>query len=455
MCKAAMILAGGLLVLSACRAPVPSGPVSAATPAAAGRPAPQVTLLPATPSAGVSPSPSPTPSILPRPVASCVASREVSYLSSSPVWSPDGRWLLYLRQRHSLLRQGGSLCENSVTQRDAYHLLDLHSGYSHALWPDASYVQARQIRPVWSPDASQAALLARFGKDRWRVFVLTPATLRLQPLDVSPPGPQQPLWGPDSQSLFLPGIEADSRLNLLRWHPASEQLTSLGIFTLAREQEPWNRWLPHAGRLLALEARAQGGQTRLSLTLQAAGQPPQTLWEQVFPGQARGESLAVSPDERQAAFWLRLPAESGTDSVQLRLLDLASGSVSQIFTGSDALPLMDWSKDSRQLAFSGQTRPGEAYEIYAWAPERLRQLTHSDAAVRNQDPAWAPDAGSLIFASSRGSPSGLQPAEALWQLELKGEGLRQLTCANASHDELDSGDGEDWLLQSGPAERCP
>ena len=152
---------------------------------------------------------------------------------------------------------------------------------------------------------------------------------------------------------------------------------------------------------------------------------------QLTAGTRSDSSPRWSPDGRWLAFVSNRDGETETAHGELYVLPANSGEPRRLTDGKEGVESIAWSPDSRRIAFARRVRD-EAYEeederrrpprrftrvfykldSVGWTGDRRkhifvsdlegseRQLTDGDC--ENDEPAWSPDGGRLVFTSSRG-----------------------------------------------------
>jgi TolB protein len=135
-----------------------------------------------------------------------------------------------------------------------------------------------------------------------------------------------------------------------------------------------------------------------------------------------------SPDGQQLVF--RLAGKKGNGLV---IADVATGALKTLIAGVAHDNFPSWSPKGDRIAFTSD-RDGD-YEIYSIRPDGtdLRRLTHSPG--NDAHSAWSPDGEWIVFTSVRGgfkdemalTPFNPQPNGDLWVIRPDGSDVRMLT----------------------------
>lgn len=107
-------------------------------------------------------------------------------------------------------------------------------------------------------------------------------------------------------------------------------------------------------------------------------------------------NLTWSPDGSKIALSAKSKGED-----QLAIIDYNTGKKQFIeFPNLDAIGSVDWSPDSKKIAFDGNIGPFQDIFVYNLESRNLQNIT-SDA-ITDVEPAWGPDSETIYFTSGRG-----------------------------------------------------
>ena len=391
----------------------------------------------------------------------------------NPVWSPDGRWIAFLRSetpattglRRRELRLVPPL---GGAERK---LADIQSqDFAAGLAADAAYL-------AWSPD-STALIVTDSGGEREpdALFVVSidtgekkrltnprpPVVADTSPA-VSPDGDslvflRRTSWGAGELHLVSLGktlsvsgeprrlTNAELRADYPAWTPDGRAIVfsargSLWRLAVAGESAPAR--LPYIGEdgFMAAISRPEGGKpARLiyarslvdtnfwRIDTSAPGAPSTSPPSRVISSTQAEFHCRLSPDGRRLAF---ISVRSGEPEVWISDPD-GSNSVQLTSLGARDTTWPDWSPDGKQIVFSS-TSQGE-FDIYVVPVEggKPRRLT-SDAAI-DIHPTFSRDGQSIYFSSSRSGDYRI------WKMPASGGDAVQVT-PNQGRGAFESSDG--------------
>jgi len=187
----------------------------------------------------------------------------------------------------------------------------------------------------------------------------------------------------------------------------------------------WPSWSPD-GKWLAFSM--QGSLWKVSVNTSRFDAEVSDVAHQLLDSHLYLSSPEWSPDDR----WLAFTADDHERSINLKLLDLTSGVVTDLTEGDDVNLDPAWSPDGSRLAFVS-TRPNGYYNLFVMEldngkPGKVAQLTRDHDFGRNRlyfgrwdlhiAPTWSPDGNELILISNREFPLG---SGGIWRLPIYGD----------------------------------
>lgn len=148
-------------------------------------------------------------------------------------------------------------------------------------------------------------------------------------------------------------------------------------------------------------------------------------YEELTQGPANNAFPSISPDRRRFVY-----RTFGDEGDGLRIMDIASKTITSIASGYDNFPL--WSPRGDLIMFS--RNEGGNYEIWTIHPDgtNAKQLTHSRGNDAHM--SWSPDGEYIVFASARMGfkdevtyTDAPQPYGDIFVMKFDGTGVKQLT----------------------------
>jgi WD40 repeat protein len=266
------------------------------------------------------------------------------YWGEGPIWSPDGRYLAYRDPSRNVVISDP---QGNVVAEFPAHGWDI----------------------AWSPDSTRVAVWIRFGEtigvfgvDGERQALLTlPSGFALQ-------GDTDPIWVPNGgarrESLLVQDdvvvpVDGSTPYNL----PLADRYRRPGLLDEHPSQVWGVTYSPDGSRA------AYVVKERSLVVAEADGSNPQV----VFPDSA---DPIWSPNGDRIAF--RSWREGGRGVHQLRVLDVASGTVTLLADGSDMLDVIDFSPEGDRIFFSrmknGRIGVGSLWSVKADGSDLRRHV---------------------------------------------------------------------------------
>jgi Tol biopolymer transport system component len=269
------------------------------------------------------------------------------YWGEGAIWSPDGRYLAYRDPSRNVVISDP---QGNVVAEFPAHGWDI----------------------AWSPDSTRVAVWIRFGEtigvfgvDGERQALLTlPSGFALQ-------GDTDPIWVPNGgarrESLLVQDdvvvpVDGSTPYNL----PLADRYRRPGLLDEHPSQVWGVTYSPDGSRA------AYVVKERSLVVAEADGSNPQV----VFPDSA---DPVWSPNGDRIAFgsW----REGGRGVHQLRVLDVASGTVTLLADGSDMLDVIDFSPEGDRILFSkmenGRIDVGSLWSVNAGGSDLRRLITET------------------------------------------------------------------------------
>jgi len=307
-------------------------------------------------------------------------------LETEPRWSPDGRWIAFVRGPPADGRD--TRTGVSVVRPDGTGLRVLTD------------LELTESSPSWSPDSRQLAFLAdrdsEDGAQRAYVMSVTGGRLRriIPPLCGRPEHLAALSWGPGGRFLFASSREDDFQLYAAR-SDGSDTRRIPG--SCVDESAP--AWSPD-GRQLAYERDG------LVHAMRADGAGDRRL--------ATGNEPDWSPDGKTIVF--------SRPKDQLYVVSAGGGDARRLTSlGQSSSPA--WSGTAGRIAFTS-TRDGRA-EVYTMLPDGSAQRRVTQ--LGGSDPSWSPDGRRITYVREH----------ALWTIGSDGSDPHLLLTTPSEFDTID------------------
>ncbi len=352
----------------------------------------------------------------------------------APRWSPDGRWLLFLKDLTGPH-------ENLALYSPEYALWVAQPETGESRQLDAGPIGTFEGSPAWSPVDSRIAYIkgTPYGEEGGASLWLA------SPED----GSVEQLLGPDFNAVDIAWSPDGRRIGVARYvRPDYLNVATPGPVDI-RYSSDSTLWV------LSLQPDGSTEVERLFSRDELEEALFQALDETPRSGSAYGptgvEGLTWSPEGGWLAFFASsLSASIGADG--LPLFTVASEGLPLTYHGImlSSTDLLDWSPQGDRLAITlgagrevsvdkriGLIEPGvPGAHVVTEDPERLSEWAGSPISDRSDaHPAWSPDGSRIAFQASKATSVTLRldvgkledPKEGIWLVDADGSNPRQLT----------------------------
>jgi Tol biopolymer transport system component len=314
--------------------------------------------------------------------------------SSQPHFSPDGRWIAYVRE----------MASDEGSRRSDIWVVPADGGTSIQVTDSPG----RKVNPVWSPDGRMISFSMAAVGDLVSAIGIVPVTDRGQA-----EGPPVTIRLHELGNNISAGWTADNAIGYVHNVPVQEAIYSVSasggeVEKLETATEPSHpRWSSDGERIYLYQLGAIGFLTaetgRWSPILGSSEGGPLQNW-------ARGTGLAVSPDGTQIAFAGITREISGEDEFWGRNLFIVSvdgGDPVQLTTGPTWKWQPSWSPDGSHLVFlatewDNTRNPASHISVIPATGGEVRSITSTSDNPRAA-PKWSPDGESIAYVDSAGA----------------------------------------------------
>lgn len=337
--------------------------------------------------------------------------RQDCALDAAPAWSPDGTMIAFSREDYGF-RTGTPSTELDVMRADGSHLRSLYRCNGDLC--------AQEMAPAWAPDGKAIAYVPEVERDPViQVTTLTGTTSTIRTCAGSRCLTASELvWSPNGQQLafFAGGSPLTSNVWVI-------DRDGRGMHRVATGGECCLAWvgeiaLPrrHAARTVSM-----GKRPHLSGAIAYDRTVPTTAGQEIsilssggvhrFPIHAYfAVQPAWSPDGSEIAF----AGQRGNENTNIYVARRDGTNVRELTHFHDGASQPAWSPDGRSIAF---TRGNGGIELVSASGGYIHRLTSAGA-----DPSWAPSGRELVFDRNLGND-----AEALYTIRPDGHDVRRVT----------------------------
>ena len=324
-----------------------------------------------------------------------------------PTWSPDGRRVAFVRARQPGVRLQPGDVFGEFQDGDVW-VLDLASSKESRLVENA-------FNPTYSPDGRLLAVDASWAGPR-RIWVL----------DRDGHNPQQvttdtseevahvaPAWSPHGKKMVFQNL-ARTKFDIRAVNLESKQMNWITNDFFGNIRPAWSS----SGKFIYFSSYRSGGINIWRAPVKRDGTLSGAL-QQVTTGAGQDVEVATSPDGKRIAF---ATLHQNADIWKLPVLPqsgLQRGSAEGVISTTREDSRGAWSPDGQMIAFNSDRAGDMNIWLISPADSNPRQLTTGHGG--DFQPNWSPDQKKIIFFSSRsGNPN-------IWEVEVGSGALKRLT----------------------------
>jgi Tol biopolymer transport system component len=285
---------------------------------------------------------------------------------SSPVWSPEGRRIAYVRQSEITYEDG---TPQELTTYSSQIFVSNADGSGQArVSRTRKYDYESDRNPVWSPDGRRIAFEGYDDGD-YMVYVVGAdgsGERSLSPgASERPGGYAGPAWSPGGRKIAVTNVH-EGAVYVIGPDGSGGRV----LARMERADATWGvAWSPRGRRIAFIR-------DSLLWVMNADGTRPRRLVDDKVdnPG-ARRSDFAWSPDGRRIAFSMHR---------EIFVVNADGGDLRELTDGMNPV----WSPDGQSIAFTSD-REGNS-EIYVMDADGSDQRNVSQSLADDLDPAWSP-----------------------------------------------------------------
>ena len=339
-------------------------------------------------------------------------------LNRRPLWTPDGKHLLFLSDRMgsidlwsiaiekgkaagapSLVSPHADAWPIGITPSGAVYYADWHPGLSQVSVTDMRSGKNVEmfvgVNPAWSPDGKSIAFKRpHLGNQGYDLVVHTPDTgdERTLPAPIGFTGNGQPQWTRDGKAIIT-GLGGQRYLYRVDISSGEWQQISPALTTVSPPDK--TRYVFRGGRIIAHDIATENDREIPASTF-------------AIP-KGGASTLALSPDGRTLAFWRD---ESGSSQTHLSTVGIDGVNLKDLYTfridSNVAVSQLVWTKDGRSILFA-QLREGKQQIMRISAEGGKAELTgvETGAGGATSRPFvfdLSPDGSRIAFSTTSNSP---------------------------------------------------